>query len=321
VISIIIPVGPSSPFLSNCLEGLKNSTSKNFEVILVFDGWQGDGFIDKNYSYSIKSLTVEKAGPAKCRNEGAKLAENELLLFLDSDVVLHKESIAMALHSMQAKNADAIIGSYDDAPAQKDFVSQFRNLLHHYHHQQNNGQEAVFWGAFGLIKKKVFTAVGGFNENFTEPSVEDIELGYRLHDQGYLAILDASILLKHLKKWTITNMVYTDVFKRALPWTILLAKHNKWSKNKLNTNSKEKLTALVALLNFCFLFLGIWQAYFLYVAFFSLLIFILLQKSFYAMLARKCTIICCLTSIILHHIYYFSAIAGFFFAQFKLRSN
>ena len=54
------------------------------------------------------------------------------------------------------------------------------------------------------------------------PSVEDIELGMRLTAAGSAIVLDPAIQGTHLKRWTLVQMVRTDLFKRGIPWVQLL---------------------------------------------------------------------------------------------------
>ena len=116
----------------------------------------------------------------------------------------------------------AAIGSYDDAPGETNFLSQYKNLLHHYVHQTGNPEASTFWGACGAIRREVFLTMGGFNEEYSRPCIEDIELGYRLKRAGFTIRLEKELQIKHLKRWDIVSLVKTDFFSRALPWTALI---------------------------------------------------------------------------------------------------
>jgi hypothetical protein len=50
----------------------------------------------------------------------------------------------------------AVIGSYDDEPFEPNFLSQYKNLLHHYVHQTANRDASTFWGACGAIRRESF---------------------------------------------------------------------------------------------------------------------------------------------------------------------
>lgn len=113
----------------------------------------------------------------------------------------------------------ALIGSYDDAPGATNFLSQYRNLLHHYVHQTGNEEASTFWGACGAVRREVFLAMGGFDESYRQASIEDIELGYRLKRAGLKILLCKALQVKHLKRWEAGSLLKADFCYRALPWT------------------------------------------------------------------------------------------------------
>ena len=57
---------------------------------------------------------------------------------------------------------DALIGSYDDDPAERDFLSQYKNLMHCFVHQTGNEQASTFWSGCGAIRRDVSLAHSGF---------------------------------------------------------------------------------------------------------------------------------------------------------------
>src|SRR5262249_14448614 len=143
--------------------------------------------------------------------------------FLDADVCVHADTLArIERHFSEHPEVAAIMGSYDDRPASAGVVSQFKNLFHHYVHQHSRTDAGTFWAGCGAVRAAAFTAVGGFDETYTRPCIEDIELGIRLRRQGQRIELDHDVQVTHLKRWTLGNLVTTDVRDRALPWLLLM---------------------------------------------------------------------------------------------------
>jgi hypothetical protein len=167
------------------------------------------------------------AGPAAARNEGARRARGELLVFVDSDVVVHPDAIARIETAFADPGVTALFGSYDDAPDAAGVVSGFRNLLHHHVHSSTPGFAQTFWAGLGAIRRDAFEAAGGFDAaRYPVPSIEDIELGARLVRGGARIVLDPTVRGTHLKEWSLIEMVRTDLLRRGVPWVELLAERD-----------------------------------------------------------------------------------------------
>ena len=95
---------------------------------------------------------------------------------------MRRESISLIAAKLQRyPEIAAVFGSYDDEPAEVNFISQYRNMFHHFHHQHSDMEAFTFWAGCGAIKKSIFDEIGGFDQKrYTKPSIEDIELGYRI---------------------------------------------------------------------------------------------------------------------------------------------
>jgi GT2 family glycosyltransferase len=184
--------------------------------------------------------------PAAARNAGARQASGDVVVFVDSDVVVHHDALARIRNAFADGAIDALFGSYDDSPAAPGVVAGFRNLLHHHVHQSNPGPADTFWSGLGAIRRAVLEHDGGFaQDRYPHPSIEDIELGGRLHANGAVIVLDPAVQGTHLKAWTLTSMVATDFARRGVPWVALLVATGRVSKT-LNLGWRHRLSALSA---------------------------------------------------------------------------
>jgi glycosyltransferase involved in cell wall biosynthesis len=228
MISVIIPARQAALTLPACLKSLQacaepGSDSPPYECIVVDDA-SGDDTAATALQYGARLITLQtRCGPAAARNRGAAAARGDVLFFVDADVQVRQGTLARIARQLGgSESPDAVIGSYDDTPASRSFFSLYRNLLHHYVHQTSRQTAQTFWAGCGAIRRSAFAAVGGFSEAYHQPSVEDIELGYRLREAGYRITLDKQLQVTHLKRWTFRSMISTDIRHRAIPWSRLL---------------------------------------------------------------------------------------------------
>jgi cellulose synthase/poly-beta-1,6-N-acetylglucosamine synthase-like glycosyltransferase len=188
-------------------------------------------------------------GPAAARNIGARRATGDVVVFVDADVEVHHDAFTRIRDAFeQAPGLAAVFGSYDDDPSGDGLVSDFRNLLHHHVHQDGAGPATTFWAGLGAIRRDVFLELGGFDERrFSRPSVEDIELGIRLHERGDRVLLEPAIQGKHLKTWSLATMTKTDLLDRGIPW-LRLVLETRASATALNLGWRHRLSTLASLL-------------------------------------------------------------------------
>ena len=250
MLSVIVPVYNQVEELSRCLSALSASQYDDFEVIVVDDG----------STVPIEPLVVERGfnylridgpgGPARARNRGAKKAQGRYLVFIDADVCVHPDTLARFAGTFTAdETIDAVIGSYDDSPGHPGFISQYKNLFHHFVHQQSDGSVDTFWTGCGAIKREVFFEFEGFDEKrYRRPAIEDIELGTLISAAGRRIILDRRIKAKHLKKWTLINLLKTDIFDRGIPWTRLMLRAGEMV-STLNVTRAQRMSVVFAYLS------------------------------------------------------------------------
>jgi hypothetical protein len=92
----------------------------------------------------------------------------------------------------------------------------------------------------------VFLAAGGFARRYPRPSIEDIDLGVRLHRAGKRIRLVKDLQVTHMKEWSLRSLIRSDVCDRAIPWTELILRSG-GAPDDLNLRRVERVAAVLAL--------------------------------------------------------------------------
>jgi Glycosyl transferase family 2 len=315
LLSVIVPVYNSQTELEQCLSALAKSHYEDFEVWVV-DYGSVVPIKPIADAYGFGSIRIDgPSGPARARNQGVEKARGRHLIFIDADVSVHRDTLALFADAFaRDQRIDAVVGSYDDAPACPNFISQYKNLFHHYVHQNSRGEIQTFWSGCGAMKRDLFLAFGGYDQQrYRQPACEDIDLGMRVAAAGHHVILDARIKAKHLKRWTFWSLLRTDVFDRGIPWTRLILRSDA-TICTLNVTPVQRLSVvLVCLTLLALLTAALWPSMAITAAALALIV-TLLNLDFYRFFLRQRGFWFMLRVIPMHWVYFLccglSAVAG-----------
>ena len=86
--------------------------------------------------------------------------------------------------------------------------------------------------------------MGGFDESWVD-RIEDIELGARLLRKGHSIRLARDLQVKHLKRWRLVDMLSTDLWRRAVPWTELMLREKQIA-DDLNVRVRDRMSVVAA---------------------------------------------------------------------------
>jgi GT2 family glycosyltransferase len=316
-LSIVVPAHNGGGTLVRCLEALREAEPQA-ELIVVDDASVPDLRAIAKAAGATYLRMTKQSGPAATRNVGWRAAHGGMILFVDSDVVVSAAVVGRICQLMAGDSGLAgVFGSYDDAPAEPGFYSQFRNLLHHYVHQTSSEQATTFWSGFGVLRREALERAGGFDEQIT--GMEDVDLGMRLTAGGERMLLDKSLQVQHLKRWTFWSAARTDIFLRAIPWTRLLL-DGKGIRADLNLTHGARASGVLAVLLLAALawtaaiIAGLSGLSFIYplgVVLSLSAVLILLNRDFYGFLMRKRGLGFTCRAIPAHWFYYLYSSAAF----------
>lgn len=317
-LSVIVPCYNSSRDLERCLAALKTSTFQDFDLLVVDDGsTEPIEPIVALFGFNYLRI-VGPGGPARARNRGVAQVNARYVVFIDADVVVHENTLQRFAEAFAADDSvDAVIGTYDEKPGDPSFLSQYKNLFHHYVHLTAHGDVQTFWSGCGAMRRDVYIKFGGFDEvRYRRPAIEDIELGTWLVQAGHRIVLDNRVKCQHLKKWTVKNLLKTDIFDRGVPWTKLMLRA-KDMPSTLNVTGAQRLSVALAYLTALAVIAAPFVPFAGWVALGLFLTVTIINFDFYRYFARQRGVMFALMSLPWHWMYFWYCGLGFLIGQWQ----
>ncbi|MDR2337797.1 MAG: glycosyltransferase [Deltaproteobacteria bacterium] len=112
-ISIIIPVYKTEKYLARCLDSVLAQTFSDFEIVCVNDGSPDNSAVIladyEQRDVRIKVVAQENQGLSVARNNGVLAAKGKYILYLDSDDVLHPQTLEIAAHFAKLKDVELVV--------------------------------------------------------------------------------------------------------------------------------------------------------------------------------------------------------------------
>ncbi len=158
-LSIIIPTLNEEKCLPFLLESIKKQNFSDYEII-VADAGSRDKTREIAQKFGCK--IVEGGNPAKGRNEGAKAAQGDLLLFLDADIILPNRSLDNLIKEFRKRNL-GVAGFLLRPIGKNKFIKFLYNLFYNWLVLMFERVSSHSGGAI-LVKKSIHQKIKGFNE-------------------------------------------------------------------------------------------------------------------------------------------------------------
>lgn len=146
-LSIIIPCYNIEPHISKCVESILYQTFQDFELLLINDG-STDNTLEVCREYEekdsrIKVFTHSNKGVSYTRNRGIKLAQNELLLFIDGDDFIKEDYIERLVKGYE-EGAWTICGMINVRAGVEKENENFYRLLNQFPERVINKEEFLY---------------------------------------------------------------------------------------------------------------------------------------------------------------------------------
>ncbi len=197
-LSVIIVHFKTPKLLLKCLSCVTSTISNiDYEIIVV------DNNSLDNSEHTIRTQFPavnwlqlnSNEGFGRANNAGVKVAKGEYILLLNADAFVMPNSIANSLSIIEQNEQIGILGCTllnEDGSIQKSTYSYFAdytdilkdNLVLSRLVQFNKTELRAMMGAFMIIPKSKYIAIGGFDEDFFM-YFEELDLCRRMRNSGY----------------------------------------------------------------------------------------------------------------------------------------
>jgi GT2 family glycosyltransferase len=194
-VTVVIPVRNGGRFLPELLAALEGQTldAARFDVVFVDDGSTDETpALLAAWSAAVPArrriVRREGGGPAKARNAGVAVARGDWVAFTDADVVPDPTWLEEIVAAARAGDAAAIEGRVD--PWTSDDAGP---ELHH----AVNRDGGLYITANMAYRRDLLEQLGGFDERFEEPFLEDSDLAFRALDAGVEIVFAPQARTRH----------------------------------------------------------------------------------------------------------------------------
>lgn len=182
--SVVIPTCRRHASLAACLDGLTAGRqalpASDFEIIVSDDAPEGENaqvMVREKYP-AVRWVAGPRRGPAANRNRGAAGARGAWLAFTDDDCVPDPGWLAGYAARLDQPGAPPVrvLEGPTTPGGVKDYGPRLTAPL--------NDKGGLLWSCNFAIERGLFQEIGGFDERFPFPHLEDVDLRLRLVDRG-----------------------------------------------------------------------------------------------------------------------------------------
>lgn len=259
-ISVIVPTYNSQSFIGYCLKAIRESTCKDYTLIVIDCGSKDDSIsIAKQFSDIVIELP-NNPNRNFARRKGLKISESPIIVNIDSDVLIGSDTL-LKIHNYfsQHPEIDALTGILSKNHPNSDFCSQYKNLYMHYRFMNLPERITFLYGSIYAIRKEVTTS-------FFCNSVlaDDTALGQNLFASGKRMAFLKELEVMHLKKYSLLSLIKND-FRIPFDWAKIFLCFKGWKqlgKNKTGFAHASVGQILSVLLSFMIVIFFIFNIFF-----------------------------------------------------------
>lgn len=212
--SIIILTNNKLDYTKECLDSvIKFTDPDSYEIIIIDNNSEDDtakylqSFKNRNKDILIKTIfnKTNSGFPMGC-NQGIKASSFDHILLLNNDTVVTHNWLDNLLKCISSSERIGAVGPVTNYCSNYQAISTFYKSMDEMHlfARQHNISDPKLWeerinlvGFCLLIRKKVLSEIGYFDEDFSPGNYEDDDLSIRMIKSGYSLILCKDTFIHH----------------------------------------------------------------------------------------------------------------------------
>lgn len=268
--TIVIPTKNRGQIFDETLKCAFNASKElNGEIIVVNDSKLLKPIIPTEYD-NVRLVDNQKSGVSSARNYGATLSTTEIIIFMDDDILITKDSLAKAIEVNMKDSKRIYLFNWVYPPALEINLSnfQFGRYLRKFGFNTLRGWIGAEWSdkvdqfqltggssQFLIINKKLFFEIGAYNETFPHAGAEDFDFFKRAIKHGIKFYLDKNYTLYHNEQDRLNLLNWLER-KRRNGETLRVASELGYSELSLHYNIyKRVVLTMLSKVKYVFFFL------------------------------------------------------------------
>lgn len=222
MVTLVVPAFNEGVVIQAALRSLLELDYPNYEIIVVDDGSTDDTYAKamemarQSRDIQLRVIRKPNAGKAQALNTGMSLARGELILNMDGDAKLSRNTLRACVRHFRDPRVGAVAGNVkvinrDNIWSRIQALEYIEGLAMARKAQSFTRTVNIIPGPLGMFRKSVLMEVGGYDHH---TFAEDCDLTLKLLMRGWHIIYEAKAVA-----WVETPMRLLNLLKQRYRWT------------------------------------------------------------------------------------------------------
>ena len=213
--SVIVPALNEEKRIRQCLDSVRAQRTAHTYELIVSDSGSSDRTVAIAREYTDKVYVCSERGTARARNEGAKLAAGDILVFIDSDTEIAPDYLETVWKAFEDKELLACSCAFKFSRRSPKLLLA-EEVTNTYYVARSTLHGTTLPGFNVCIRRNAFERVGGFRLCH----LEDLDMSIKLRGMGrtrYLPRRKATTSSRRIDQDGLrgTLKYYTDLFEQT----------------------------------------------------------------------------------------------------------